>query len=196
MATSAPVALGIGGIAAVVLISGIQGKSIGSIVSGDFGKPPNPEGPGGEGGPGLTVTGSTELPENIPGGTISPFTKKFPVTWGRSDQGVDGTTTPGAPMVAMGNGYVEIAHDPEGFGSNYPVLHIEGDGAFYYGHSVPLVSNGTRVKKGEVIARANTSGQGNATTPGAFEIGKWPPGSFASAGAAIRAWFVGLPRIG
>ncbi len=42
MATSAPVALGIGGVAAVLLMSGIQGKSVGSILQGDFGAPPNP----------------------------------------------------------------------------------------------------------------------------------------------------------
>jgi murein DD-endopeptidase MepM/ murein hydrolase activator NlpD len=195
MATSAPVALGIGGIAAVFLISGIQGKSVSSIFQGDFGKPPNPQGPGGEG---LSIQGKgTEQPteNNLPSGLISPFTKRDPVTWGRSDQGIDGITTPGAPLVAMGNGQIEIAHDPSGFGANYPVLHIENDGAFYYGHSVPLVPSGAEVKKGQIIARANTNGQGNATTPGSFEIGRWPPGSFTSAGAAIRAWFIGLPRI-
>lgn len=95
----------------------------------------------------------------------------------------------------MGDGEVTVAHDPNGFGANYPVLHISGDGSYYYGHSVPAVASGTRVQKGQTIAFANTAGQGNATTPGSFEIGKWPPGSFTSAGAAIRAWFIGLPRL-
>ena len=98
-------------------------------------------------------------------------------------------------MVAMGDGEVTVAHDPNGFGANYPVLHITGDGSYYYGHSVPAVASSTRVQKGQTIAFANTAGQGNATTPGSFEIGKWPPGSFSTAGAAIRAWFIGLPRL-
>lgn len=196
MAPSAPVALGLGGLAAVFLISGIQGKSVGSIVSGDFGKATDPE--FGKNSPGLPEQEQKASGEGIPGapkGLISPFRKKDHVVWGRSDQGVDGTVTPGAPMVAMGDGEVTVAHDPNGFGPNYPVLHIDGDGSYYYGHSVPAVHSGQRVQKGQTIAFANTSGQGNATTPGAFEIGKWPPGNFSTAGAAIRAWFLGLPRI-
>jgi hypothetical protein len=43
---SAPVALGLAGISSVLVISGIQGKSIGSIISGDFGPAPDPKGPG------------------------------------------------------------------------------------------------------------------------------------------------------
>lgn len=201
MARNTPIALGLGGLAAIFLISGIQGKSLGNVIQGDFGKQKNPEGkPEGGEGEGFAEPGGAKgtnepVAKNVPGGVISPFTTKYPISWGRSDQGVDGVTTPGAPMVAMGNGFVEIAHDPSGFGTNYPVLHIDGDGAFYYGHSVPIVNSGTRVKKGQVIAHANTSGQGNATTPGAFEIGTWPPGNFSTAGAAIRAWFLGLPKV-
>jgi murein DD-endopeptidase MepM/ murein hydrolase activator NlpD len=194
---SAPVALGIGGVAAVLLISGIQGKSIGSIIQGDFGTPPDPKGPELAGGEGLPEQkgANAAVVEGAPAGLISPFRKMFPVVWGRSDQGVDGTTIPGSPMVAMGSGVVTIEHDPSGFGANYPVLHISGDGAYYYGHCVPSVSNNSKVQKGQVIAHANTHGQGNATTPGAFEIGKWPPGSFSTAGASIRKWFIGLPRV-
>lgn len=202
---SAPVALGIGGVSAVLLISGIQGKSIGSIIQGDFGTPPDPKGPTGVaegvGGAGLPEqgtgkgTGSTAVVEGAPAGLISPFRKMYPVIWGRSDQGVDGTIVPGVPLLAMGDGVVTIQHDPSGFGVNYPVLQLSGAGGYYYGHCVPAVPNNTKVKKGQVMAHANTHGQGNAVTPGAFEIGKWPPGSFSTAGAAIRNWFIGLPRI-
>lgn len=194
---SAPVALGVGGLAAVLLISGIQGISIGEIFRGNFGQTKNPQGPGSEeGGAGVTEVGkgTNEVAENIPKGLISPLPAGHQISWQRSDQGIDGIISPGTPMVAMGDGTVEIAHDPNGFGSNYPVLHIDGDGAFYYGHSVPAVASGTKVKKGQVIAHSNTRGQGNATTPGWFEIGRWPPGSM-TAGQAIRAWLIGLPRV-
>jgi murein DD-endopeptidase MepM/ murein hydrolase activator NlpD len=194
---SAPVALGLGGIAAVFLISGIQGKSVGSILQGDFGNPHDPAFAGGEGLPeqGGKGSGSGSAVAGSPSGLISPLPKKAQVTWGRSDQGVDGVTNPGTPLVAMGDGEVTISHDPTGFGGDYPVLHIDGDGSYYYGHCRPAVSSGTKVKKGQVIAYANTNGQGNATTPGAFEFGKWPPGNFQTAGAAIREWFIHLPRI-
>lgn len=193
---SAPVALGLGGVAAVLILSGIQGKAVGSIIQGDFGSSPDPTG-GGTGGGELPTTATATGGEiqGAPPGLISPFPKSVPLKWGRSDQGVDGVITPGAPLRAMGNGTVEIAHDPNGFGANYPVLHIDGDGAYYYGHSVPAVANGSKVRKGQIIAHANTKGQGNATTPGAFEIGKWPPGNFSTAGAAIRSWFTNLPRL-
>lgn len=60
MPTSGPVALGIGGIAAVFIISGIQGKSVGDILKGDFGSLPNPQGPGTEGG----TSGPSTVGEN------------------------------------------------------------------------------------------------------------------------------------
>jgi murein DD-endopeptidase MepM/ murein hydrolase activator NlpD len=195
MPTSAPVALGLGGVAAILLVSGVQGKGISDIMKGDFGKPPDPKGEGGPSFSGVSTSGAGPNVEGAPAGLISPFPKSSKVTWGRSDQGIDGTVQPGSPLIAMGNGTVEIHHDPSGFGSNYLILHVDGDGAFYYGHCVPAVASGARVRKGQVIARANINGQGNATTPGSFEIGKWPPGSISSAGAQLRKWFTSLPRI-
>lgn len=192
---SAPVALGVGGIAALFLISGVQGKSIGAIMQGDFGPSKDPTGGSGLADSGGTGTGVTSNIEGAPPGLISPIPKSANVKWGRNDQGKDGTVAPGTPLRAMGNGTVTIAHDPSGFGSNYPVLHVDGNGSYYYGHCVPTVKDGAHVKKGQIIAHANTNGQGNATTPGSFEFGKWPPGSFATAGAAISKWFTGLPRV-
>lgn len=63
---SAPIALGLGGIATVLLISGIQGKSIASIIQGDFGKPPDP----GYGGSSESATGisSSSPVEGVTGG--------------------------------------------------------------------------------------------------------------------------------
>jgi murein DD-endopeptidase MepM/ murein hydrolase activator NlpD len=129
----------------------------------------------------------------VPAGqAISPFPASSPLTWGRTDQGVDGTTAPGSPLLAMGSGTVTIGHDPAGFGASYPIIHTSF-GDFYYGHCVPTVADGASVSIGQPIATAHTGTWGNSTTPGGFEIGAWPPGGM-TAGAAIRSWLIGLPR--
>jgi peptidoglycan hydrolase CwlO-like protein len=147
---------------------------------------------------GLGIASGQPLPPLAPGaippGTaISPFPASYPVVWGRTDQGIDGTTTPGAPLLAMGSGTVTIQHDPAGFGASYPVLSTSF-GAFYYGHCVPVVADGAQVQVGQQMAMAHYGTWGNSTTPGGFEIGRWPPGSM-TAGAAIRDWLIGLPRV-
>lgn len=129
----------------------------------------------------------------VPAGqAISPFPASAPIVWGRTDQGVDGTTTPGTPLLAMGSGTVTIGHDPAGFGTSYPIIHTSF-GDFYYGHCVPTVSDGASVSIGQPIATAHTGTWGNSTTPGGFEIGAWPPGDM-TAGSGIRSWLIGLPR--
>jgi murein DD-endopeptidase MepM/ murein hydrolase activator NlpD len=133
-----------------------------------------------------------ELGPIPPGQAISPFPASVSLVWGRTDQGVDGTTTPGAPLLAMGSGTVTIGHDPAGFGDSYPILQTSF-GSFYYGHSVPTVADGTSVHIGQPIATAHYGTWGNSTTPGGFEIGSYPPGDMA-AGGAIRTWLIGLPR--
>lgn len=207
MARSAAVGLGIGGIASILVISGIQGESIAEVVKGEFGKEkgkpfPNPGAvptQSGEqqttGSPGSSEP-STYVKGNI-GGPISPFPKGTRIAWGRSDKGVDGRVSPGTPMLAMGNGVVEVRENPGGFGT-YPILKIDNDGSFYYGHSVPIVPNGTRVRMGEPIAHANLHGQGNATTPGWFEIGNitaFGTPDTAEVGKRIRNWLIGLPQV-
>lgn len=141
---------------------------------------------------GTTPSLSAALGPIPPGQAISPFPASVPVTWGRTDQGVDGTTTPGAPLLAMGSGTVTIGHDPAGFGDSYPIIHTSF-GEFYYGHCVPTVADGTHVSIGQPMATAHTGTWGNSMTPGGFEIGAWPPGGMG-AGAAIRSWLIGLPR--
>jgi murein DD-endopeptidase MepM/ murein hydrolase activator NlpD len=127
------------------------------------------------------------------GGAISPFPRGAKLSWGRSDQGVDGTTEVGTPLLAIFSGTVSIEHDPGGFGASYPVLHTS-HGDFYYGHVIPTVAAGAHVRAGQPIGRAHPGAWGNSTTPGGFEIGQWPPGGM-SAGAAIRDWLLALPRI-
>jgi peptidoglycan hydrolase CwlO-like protein len=135
---------------------------------------------------------STALGPVPPGQAISPFPASSPLTWGRTDQGVDGTTAPGSPLLAMGSGTVTIGHDPAGFGDSYPILHTSF-GDYYYGHCVPVVGDGASVNIGQPIASAHYGTWGNSTTPGGFEIGRYPPGDML-AGGAIRAWLIALPR--
>jgi murein DD-endopeptidase MepM/ murein hydrolase activator NlpD len=135
---------------------------------------------------------STELGPIPPGQAISPFPASVSLAWGRTDQGVDGTTTPGSPLLAMASGTVSIGHDPAGFGDSYPILSTSV-GDFYYGHCVPIVGDGASVHIGEPIATAHFGTWGNSTTPGGFEIGQYPPGDM-TAGGAIRTWLIGLPR--
>jgi peptidoglycan hydrolase CwlO-like protein len=139
-----------------------------------------------------TPPASSPLGPVPPGQAISPFPASSPITWGRTDQGIDGTTTPGSQLLAMGSGTVTIGHDPAGFGDSYPILHTSF-GDFYYGHCVPTVADGASVSIGQPMATAHTGTWGNSTTPGGFEIGAWPPGDM-TAGAAIRSWLIGLPR--
>jgi peptidoglycan hydrolase CwlO-like protein len=140
----------------------------------------------------LATPTSSPLGPVPPGQAISPFPASSPIAWGRTDQGIDGTTTPGSQLLAMGSGTVTIGHDPAGFGDSYPIIHTSF-GDFYYGHCVPTVADGASVSIGQPIATAHTGTWGNSTTPGGFEIGAWPPGDM-TAGAAIRSWLIGLPR--
>jgi peptidoglycan hydrolase CwlO-like protein len=137
----------------------------------------------------------TVFPAGTPasGDAISPFPAGEPLTWGRTDQGVDGGTRPGSPLLAMGSGTISIEHDPYGFGNSYPVLYTSF-GDFYYGHCVPAVADGAHVQMGQQVAMAHYGTWGNSTTPGGFEIGAWPPGGM-TAGGAIRTWLIALPRI-
>lgn len=211
MAKSAALPLALGGFASILVISGIQGETIGEVIKGEFGKgskypTPPASGPSprelAELSPVSQNTEGTNIPQpqfaSYTGtGLVSPFPRSSgQVAWGRSDQGVDGVVKPGSPLLAIGNGVIEIGGpDPGGFGDKYPILKIDNDGSFYYGHSIPALPQGTRVRAGETIGFANTHGQGNATTPGAFEIGRWPPGNFTTAGQEIREWFIHLPRL-
>lgn len=124
---------------------------------------------------------------NIAGGFL-PRGAKYVV--GRKDQGRDGQTNPGGPIVANGNGYVvNVLSDPNGFGPKYPLVHfVSGPYAgrtLYFGHTLSTVKPGQRVSAGQVISRTGTSGVGNATVPGWFEIGFADSGSPGRFGQAV-----------
>ncbi len=204
---SAPIALGLAGIGALLLVAGIQGKSFADVIKGEFGSKTDPEAKPGEGQTttvggeeAIATTGAGSAPagfKGAPGGTVSPFPKGTKISWGRNDQGVDGTTPPGTPLRAVKNGVVEIGHDPSGFGAEYPILRTDSGQIFYYGHAEPTVHSGTRVSQGQPIARTHVKGTwGNSTTPGGFEFGEITNGVFGKpAGAAIRNWLKSLPQI-
>lgn len=111
---SAPVALGIGGVSAVLLISGIQGKSIGSIIQGDFGTPPDPKGP--------ESVESLATESSATGGTGTGATKgapngKFPAQVQRAVAWCDGVS--GKYPYAWGGGHGSIGQPSKG-GENGP----------------------------------------------------------------------------
>lgn len=107
-------------------------------------------------------------------------------TANRQDQGRDGQTNPGGPIIAPGDGYVlRVASDPNGFGPSYPIVHFTS-GRFaghdmYVGHTYAVLHAGEHFRAGQVLSHTGTHGVGNATVPGWFEIGYAPggtPGAF------------------
>jgi hypothetical protein len=116
---------------------------------------------------------------NIAGGFL-PAGAKYIV--GRKDQGRDGQTNPGGAIVANGNGHVvNVLSNPGGFGPRYPLIHFTS-GPFagrtlYFGHTLSAVKPGQSVRPGQVISHTGTTGIGNATVPGWFEIGYADGGS-------------------
>ena len=103
---------------------------------------------------------------------------------GRKDQGRDGQTNPGSPIVADGNGVVvNVLSDPNGFGPRYPVVHFTSGHyagrTLYFGHTLAAVRPGEHVHTGQPISYTGRGpgGVGNATVPGWFEIGYADSGS-------------------
>lgn len=123
----------------------------------------------------------------VPGGIAGGFLPKG-ATYkvGRKDQGQDGQTDPGGPILAPGSGYViSIKSDPNGFGPSYPIVHFTS-GPYkghdvYIGHTLSALPAGAKFNAGAVLSHTGTHGIGNATVPGWFEIGFAPgglPGEF------------------
>jgi hypothetical protein len=73
-----------------------------------------------------------------------------------------------------------VLSDPGGFGPSYPVIRFStgpyAGKTLYFGHTLSTVKPGQQVRPGQVISRTGTSGVGNATVPGWFEIGYAPGG--------------------
>jgi hypothetical protein len=130
-----------------------------------------------------TTPGTAAPNTNINAGGFLPINAKY--TPNRVDQGRDGETDPGGPIIAPGDGHVEaILVDPIGFGTNYPVVSFT-DGPYagktmYIGHTFSRLVPGASFTKGEILSITGTTGgetwNGNATAPGWFEIGFAPFG--------------------
>lgn len=112
------------------------------------------------------------------GGFLS---SKYPYKAGRHDQGQDFQTSPGAPIIAPGAGYVVAVHsDPGGFGPSYPVVHFtSGPYAghdIYIGHTLSALKAGARFVAGQVLSHTGRVPIGNASVAGWAEIGYAPGG--------------------
>ena len=136
---------------------------------------------GGQNAPGGSVAGTGKsLPGGGKAGGFLP--RNAPYNPGRHDQGRDGSTTPGGPIIAPGNGKVlRIASDPGGFGPDYPIVQFTSGPyngrIIYIGHTHAALRVGTRFSRNEILSYTGKSGVGNATVPGWFEIGYADGGS-------------------
>jgi hypothetical protein len=111
----------------------------------------------------------------------------YKATYGRADQGRDIQTTPGAPIVAPGDGYVvRIASDPGGggehFGPSYPIVHFTSGPyagqTMYIGHTVAAVKPGQQFTLGAVLSHTGHGGpEAGGAPPGWAEIGFAPGGT-------------------
>jgi hypothetical protein len=111
----------------------------------------------------------------------------YKATYGRADQGRDIQTTPGAPIVAPGDGYVvRIASDPGGggahFGPRYPIVHFTSGPyagqTMYIGHTVAAVKPGQQFTLGTVLSHTGHGGpEAGGAPPGWAEIGFAPGGT-------------------
>jgi hypothetical protein len=111
----------------------------------------------------------------------------YKATYGRADQGRDIQTTPGAPIVAPGDGYVvRIASDPGGggahFGPGYPIVHFTSGPyagqTMYIGHTVAAVKPGQQFTLGTVLSHTGHGGpEAGGAPPGWAEIGFAPGGT-------------------
>jgi murein DD-endopeptidase MepM/ murein hydrolase activator NlpD len=105
----------------------------------------------------------------------------FPYKAGRLDQGHDFQTSPGAPIIAPGDGVVvSVRSDPHGFGPAYPIVHFT-TGPYagknvYIGHTLAQVRPGQRFQQGQVLSHTGSQPVGNAAVPGWAEIGFAPSG--------------------
>lgn len=142
-----------------------------------------------------TASAKAALPSsfNPQGGVAGGFVPTpFKVAVGRADQGRDIQTSPGAPIIAPGAGYVvRIASDPGGggahFGPSYPIVHFTSGPyagqTVYIGHTVAAVQPGQKFGAGAVLSHTGHGGpESGGAPPGWAEIGFAPGGTPGSMG--------------
>lgn len=130
--------------------------------------------------PGGSQANAKTLPGSGSAGGFLP--RNAPYTAGRQDQGRDGKTTPGGPLIAPGPGrVVRVASDPNGFGPDYPIVKFTGGPyagrIIYLGHTHSALRSGTAFRKDSILSFTGKTPVGNATVPGWFEVGYADSGS-------------------
>ncbi|MGZ8996996.1 MAG: peptidoglycan DD-metalloendopeptidase family protein [Rhodospirillales bacterium] len=107
-------------------------------------------------------------PESSDRGFIWPVEGKVvstfgPKTRGRRNDGINIATTRGAPVRAVENGVVAYAgNELRGFGNMILIKHQTGWISTYAHNDRLLVSRGDRVRRGQVIARAGSTGRADS----------------------------------
>lgn len=139
---------------------------------------------------------TTKVGDGTEGAQNDPATQ-----WRRIDQGQDlqGLGPGEEACLAITSGTVSYAHDPADpnnpgahFGDPYPVLHADGGGAFYYGHTHPTVAERTHVTQGQQMAV--TSSPGGGLTPDHWlELGIWGPNGPTGDGQSMHALLLNAP---
>lgn len=146
------------------------------------------QGAGGE--PNLTISGS--VPANCTLNAIEyPFDKTLPLSGkitsrfgdreyplnGQPDfhTGIDIAANEGTPIVAMSDGIVEKANPYTGYGNHVTIRHKGGFKSLYAHCSRLVVTEGQKVKKGQVIAYVGSTGAstGNHLHFGIQKDGVW-----------------------
>ena len=139
---------------------------IDSIVTGGEPAAPRPTSPVRRAAPNSAASAAVPLPAltgpapafrwPVEGRIVSGF---GPKPGGRFNDGVNLKVNAGQPVRAAGDGVVAYAGDAiPGFGNLLLIKHADGWVSAYGHNEALLVQRGTRVKAGEVIARAGQSG--------------------------------------
>lgn len=146
----------------LVLLAGLSGESLGSVASGGFSLNPFVKLGGGK-----SVADSIgSVSASIGHGASSKnlFASGTPVSWNRTDQGIDASVPPGTSIHAIESGQVSQIWD---FYKGQPALVIDSPGlpggatGIYYSEQItPSVQVGQSVKAGDTIGTVASSGTG------------------------------------
>lgn len=139
----------------VFLVAGVSGSSIADVVEGHVTMHPL--------SPGNAGTSAAGAAPPSAGGTSSPLPGL--TSWGRTDQGVDASATPGSPVRAIVGGVVSAIVPNWYRGQPMVVIDTPGlpggaTGIYYAEQLSPSVHIGQTVQAGEQIGTVAPSGTG------------------------------------
>jgi hypothetical protein len=151
----------------VTLEAGLTGKGLSAVLQGKAGAVPKTGTMLSVAGAGGAIAGAATAGQvNAATGAVGGYTNPIPgAAAGRTDQGVDATLTPGAPILALGRSKV-IGIIPNWF-SGQPFVWLQlldgsAAGKYYYvaEQITPSVRPGQVVNAGEPIGTYSSSGTG------------------------------------